>query len=155
MTDSVYTPGMATISTLFKVIGLFCKRSLYKKPYSAKETYNLKEPTNRSHSIVICARVFVKFPRHHEEQETMRVKDAHIQYVEENVPYSVCRRIRDLFSMLKNMGHIRTVWGTWETHRVKDAQIAALCYMGWLQLVGSWKLQVSFAMETYKRDDIP
>jgi len=26
--------------------------------------------------------------------------------------------------------------------------------MGWLQLVGSIKLQVSFAKETYKRDDI-
>jgi len=27
-------------------------------------------------------------------------------------------------------------------------------YMGWLQLVGSIKLLVSFAKETYKRDDI-
>jgi len=26
--------------------------------------------------------------------------------------------------------------------------------VGWLQLVGSLKLQVSFAKETYKRDDI-
>ena len=28
------------------------------------------------------------------------------------------------------------------------------CDMGWLQLVGSIKLQVSFAKEPYKRDDI-
>jgi len=27
-------------------------------------------------------------------------------------------------------------------------------YMGWLRLVGSLKLQVSFAKEPYKRDDI-
>ena len=27
-------------------------------------------------------------------------------------------------------------------------------HMGWLRLVGSLKLQVSFAKETYKRDDI-
>jgi len=28
------------------------------------------------------------------------------------------------------------------------------CHMGWLRLVGSFKLKVSFAKETYKRDDI-
>jgi len=28
--------------------GLFCERALYKRRYSAKETYNLKEPTNRN-----------------------------------------------------------------------------------------------------------
>jgi len=40
-----------TISRLLKIIGLFCKRALQKKWYSAKETYNFKEPTNRSHPI--------------------------------------------------------------------------------------------------------
>jgi len=44
--------GVASISTLHKIIGLFCKRGLWKRWYSAKETYNLKEPTNRSHPIV-------------------------------------------------------------------------------------------------------
>ena len=34
-----------------KIIGLFCKRALYKRQYSAKETYNFKEPANRSHPI--------------------------------------------------------------------------------------------------------
>ena len=33
------------------IIGIFCKRALQKRRYSAKETYNLKEPTNRSHPI--------------------------------------------------------------------------------------------------------
>ena len=33
------------------MIGLFCKRALYKRRYSANETYNLKELTNRSHRI--------------------------------------------------------------------------------------------------------
>jgi len=45
--------GVATISRLLKIIGLFCKRALYKRRYSAKETYNFKEPTNRSHLICI------------------------------------------------------------------------------------------------------
>ena len=47
-----FTYGLATISRLLKIIGLFCKRALWKRRYSAKETYNFKEPTNRSHSIV-------------------------------------------------------------------------------------------------------
>jgi len=33
------------------MIGLFCKRALKKRLYSAKETYDFKEPTNRSHPI--------------------------------------------------------------------------------------------------------
>jgi len=37
---------VATISRLPKNIGLFCKRALWKRLYSAKETYILKEPTN-------------------------------------------------------------------------------------------------------------
>jgi len=44
--------GVARASRLLKIIGLFCKRALKKRRYSAKETYNLKEPTNRSHPIV-------------------------------------------------------------------------------------------------------
>ena len=43
--------GVATISKLLKNIGLFCKRALEKRLYSAKETYNFKEPTDRSHFI--------------------------------------------------------------------------------------------------------
>ena len=55
------TYGVATISRLLKMIGLFCKRALKKRRYSAKETYNFKEPTNRSHPIhwhgcTCCAR---------------------------------------------------------------------------------------------------
>ena len=42
------TYKVATISRLLKIIGLFCKRALEKRPYSAKETYHFKEPTNRS-----------------------------------------------------------------------------------------------------------
>ena len=42
---------LATISRLLKIIGLFCKRDLQKRPIVCKETYNFKEPTNRSHPI--------------------------------------------------------------------------------------------------------
>jgi len=40
--------GVATMSRRLKIIGLFCKRALSKRLYSAKETYNFKEPTNCS-----------------------------------------------------------------------------------------------------------
>jgi len=39
------------VSRLLKNIGLFCKRALQKRLYSAKETYILKELTNHSHPI--------------------------------------------------------------------------------------------------------
>ena len=43
--------GVATISRLLKIMFLFCKRALWKRRYSAKETYKLKESTDRSHPI--------------------------------------------------------------------------------------------------------
>jgi len=42
---------VATISRLLKSIGLFCKRALQKRSIFSKETYNFREPTNRSHPI--------------------------------------------------------------------------------------------------------
>jgi len=43
--------GAATVSRLFQIIPLLCKRALQKRWYSAEKTYNFKEPTNRSHPI--------------------------------------------------------------------------------------------------------
>ena len=49
--DWIYMYGVATISRLLQILDLFCKRALLKRLYSAKETYNFKEPTNCSHPI--------------------------------------------------------------------------------------------------------
>jgi len=49
--SSWYRYEVATISRLLVIIGLFCKTALWKRRYSARETYNFKEPTNRSHPI--------------------------------------------------------------------------------------------------------
>jgi len=46
-----YEYGMATVSRIHKIKGLFCKRDLQKRRYFAKETYNLIDPTDRSHPI--------------------------------------------------------------------------------------------------------
>ena len=43
--------GVAAISRPSESIGLFCKRALEKRRYSAKETYDFKEPNNRSRPI--------------------------------------------------------------------------------------------------------
>jgi len=51
---------MAMISRILKIIGLFCKRALWKRRYSARETYNFKEPTNRSHPFSPPQRCFTK-----------------------------------------------------------------------------------------------
>ena len=55
--------GVATISKLLKIIRLFCKRALYKIDYSAKETYNFKEPTNHSHPILIYILLILIFQK--------------------------------------------------------------------------------------------
>ena len=63
----VFEYGVATTSRLLKIIGLFCKRALLKRQYSAKETCNFKKPTNRTHLIAQhrlcerkCARMCVR-----------------------------------------------------------------------------------------------
>ena len=43
--------GVATISRLLGIIGLFRKRALQKRRYCAKKTCHFKEPTNRRHRI--------------------------------------------------------------------------------------------------------
>jgi len=43
--------GVATMSRLLKIIGLFCRISSVLYGSFAKETYDFKEPTNRSHPI--------------------------------------------------------------------------------------------------------
>ena len=44
--------GVALVNRIDKMRGLFRTRALYKRRYSAKETCNFKEPTNRSHLIL-------------------------------------------------------------------------------------------------------
>jgi len=51
-----YQYGVATSSRLLKIISVSCERALWKWRSSAKETYNVKEPTNRSHPILSMSR---------------------------------------------------------------------------------------------------
>jgi len=58
-----YCYGVVTSMYPLKITGLFCKRPLYKRRYSAKETYNFKEPTNRSHPIRVLVTEYSLFYR--------------------------------------------------------------------------------------------
>ena len=51
------TYGVASVCWIDKIIGLFCKRALLKRLYSAKETCNFIDPTNGSHPI--CAHIVI------------------------------------------------------------------------------------------------
>ena len=48
---SIYRYGVALVSRIDKNIGLFCKRALQNRRYSAKETCDFIDPTDRSHPI--------------------------------------------------------------------------------------------------------
>jgi len=98
--------GVASISRLLKILGLFCKRALQKRRYSAKETYNFKKPTNHSHPI----------------------------WSLERAAGSYCENLKTRISRHSPM-------------RVFQTSTRAL-------LSGSWKLRVSFAKESFKRDHI-
>jgi len=56
--------GVAMTRRLLKIIGLFCKRALSKRLYSAKETYDFKEPTNRSHPRLVISGYLCYCTRH-------------------------------------------------------------------------------------------
>ena len=45
--------GVASVTRIDKIISLVCKRALLTRRYSAKETYNLIDPTDRSHPILL------------------------------------------------------------------------------------------------------
>ena len=46
--------GVAPITRLLKIIDVFWKRAQSKRLYSAQETHNFKEPTDRSHPVSQC-----------------------------------------------------------------------------------------------------
>ena len=51
--------GVATVSGIDKMIGLFCRISSLLLGFFAKETCNFKEPSNRSHPISIVIQTII------------------------------------------------------------------------------------------------
>jgi len=73
---------VATIRSLLKITGLFCRISSLLQGSFAKETYNFKEPTHRSHPI---------FVRTHTHTHTRRHTHAHTPQIasHSNCTYSL------------------------------------------------------------------
>jgi len=70
---------MATISRLLKITGLFCRISPLLQGSFAEETYNFKEPTNRSHPTrvsVVRSAVVVKLSDMSTVMEWQRLLDS-------------------------------------------------------------------------------
>ena len=79
--------GVATISRLLQIIGLFCRISSLLLGSFAKENYNFKEPTNRSHPI--ATRATSSTQTHH----MLHPKDSHT--------------LRKRFAYMTRKSHIR------------------------------------------------
>ena len=118
-----------------KMIGLFCKRDLSKRRYSAKETYNFKGLTNHSHPIATWPITYLS------AGNDRYIFDMTHSYV----PWLIHQwKMTDLSLMWLVYLYKKNVWHSyeyyihmpWPVHRWD---------MGWLRSVGSIKLQVSFA----------
>ena len=75
--------GVATTCKLLKIIGLFCRISSLLNGSFAKETYNFKEPTNRSRPIIRCISCTLCIP--------LRI-GAQFVYIYEYISYTYTRQ---------------------------------------------------------------
>ena len=87
--------------------------------------------------------------RTHTHDHTLFLSYAHLQYTRRTC-YAPYLPHRSTLSRSLALSHTHTHKHT-HTHTTCAPRLIA---MGWLRLVGSLKWQVSFAKETYKRDDI-
>ena len=121
--------GVAMISKLLKIISLFCKRALSKRLYSAKETYNFKEPTHRSHPIL----GFI--------EGTSRLTLLYWDSFKKHFFWHYCTGI-----YLRNITFDITADKLLHSIKCDPYYIKRSWHItGWLQLVGSLQSQVSFA----------
>ena len=115
--------GVATISRLLKIIGLFCKRALEQRRHSAKETYNFKEPTN--HIRHTCMREYILKERcdtHIQRHTTHTYRDTWHTWMRKHLRVKTCdthiqrhmTHIHEKTSACKDMWH--THIETHDTH---------------------------------------
>jgi len=67
---AIYLYGVALVGRIDKIIGLFCKRPLLKRPYSAKKTCNLIDPTHRSQPITCQKQYEFAHTHKHDSSQT-------------------------------------------------------------------------------------
>ena len=118
--------GVATIGRLLKIIDLFCRMQSVSQGSFAKETYNIKESTTRSHPILLIITT---------HQPHLHSTAHHHSHVSASYDFL--------------LGLVLSCSGL-----VREVQPQCLLVMERLRLVGSVDLQVFFAKEPYKRDYI-
>jgi len=143
--------GVATVSRLLKIICLFCKRALQKRWYSAKETYNFKEPTNRSHRIAHCRDVMPhRWHRWMSQLHTVSTKRlAHCLHVTNSATGSnkSCRTDEWVTLSWQKAAQLTLSWQSCVTHSVLSCSVLrhtrhtvwthCLCTLSWRTV--SWR----------------
>ena len=71
--------GVALVSRIDKIIGLFCKRALQKGEYSAQETCDFIDPTDRSHPIDAHIGAHKQLTIHKKKNRIDKIRDISIQ----------------------------------------------------------------------------
>ena len=147
--------GVATISRLLNIIGLFYKRALQQRLYSAKDTFNFEDDINHSDHISVNSYVSAKFVLEHVYIDKFisiamyRQTRLQLRY---QSGHSICIHIRVCTWM--NTYSERSILVLWTGPRwnhfcwFQNFQKQYGSYragMGWRRVVGSLRLQVSFA----------
>ena len=98
-----YVVTAAATSRLLQSLGLFCKRGLQKRRYSAKDTYDFKEPTNCSHPMWTSHLAHMDESCHTYGWVVSQIWMCHVTYMDESCTHTLafCRRLR--------FGNIQTV----------------------------------------------
>jgi len=137
---------VATVSRLLQIIGLYCKRALSKRRYSAKETCNFEEPTNRSNPIGYVERLLDKiyiWGLHSNHVHIMYM--LYVFYVCRETTRVLCYICKYIYICIEcdigSLGKSFVFAGlSWE----RDLHTNTY-NRGWLRSVGSMKLLVCFA----------
>jgi len=122
------TYGVATVSRLLQIISFFCNRALYKRLYSAKETYNFKEPTDCSHPIMrkSCATLKV-LSAHHVRNEKWHILVSRMSTRHVTVHIQYCTVTTGI--------HAWTSHVTWHASHTPSLLCAPLLCATWRRLV--------------------
>ena len=146
----IYTP--ITIGRLLQIVGLFCRIQSLLQASFAKETYFLVE-----WSICIYP-LFVYIPSTSASTSSQMYANICLQETQR-------REVRVKADAIANISLVSTLTSvegeekestvnfSWVRKRSLPSKRRLASAMGWLRLVGSLKLQVSFAKQPYKRDE--
>ena len=110
--------GVALVSRIDEITGLFCKRALYKQRYSAKETYNFIDPTDCSHPLADP------------------ISDLEISIMRKSIGLFCKRALKSIGLFCKRARQAEPALH----HDTSVTHLSSICNMGWLRLVGSLKV---------------